>query len=207
MTTDFTKELPNFISAAIDKKAVFAFSHHAVLHAWAASKFTAASQEHDSESTPEPALIQETSGSTQEPTPVWEPSESTQEPAPVWEPSESTQEPTSVQVSSESTQEHAPVREPLESTPESTPESAPVWEPSESSPEPAPVQEPSEFASEPAPIYEFAPEHALVHAEVFNPAPGDPLSQKVYFQPASAHLPAIFKQPWGAWLAALGVFD
>ncbi len=30
--------------------------------------------------------------------------------------------------------------------------------------------------------------------EVFNPAPGDPLSWKVYFQPASAHLPAIFKQ-------------
>ncbi len=30
--------------------------------------------------------------------------------------------------------------------------------------------------------------------EVFNPAPGDPLSWIVYFQPASAHLPAIFKQ-------------
>ncbi len=42
---------------------------------------------------------------------------------------------------------------------------------------------------------------------VFNPAPGDPLSWKVYFQPASAHLPAIFKQSWGAWLAASGVFD
>ncbi len=43
--------------------------------------------------------------------------------------------------------------------------------------------------------------------EVFNPAPGDPLSWKVYFQPASAHLPAIFKQSWGSWLAASGVFD
>ncbi len=43
--------------------------------------------------------------------------------------------------------------------------------------------------------------------EVFNPAPGDPLSWKVYFQPASAHLPAIFKQSWGAWLTASGVFD
>ncbi len=40
-----------------------------------------------------------------------------------------------------------------------------------------------------------------------DPAPGDPLSWKVYFQPASAHLPAIFKQSWGAWLAASGVID
>ncbi len=47
----------------------------------------------------------------------------------------------------------------------------------------------------------------LSSTEVFNPAPGDPLSWKVYFQPASAHLPAIFKQSWGAWLAASGVFD
>ncbi len=46
----------------------------------------------------------------------------------------------------------------------------------------------------------------LFKTEVFNPAPGDSLSWKVYFQPASAHLPAIFKQSWGAWLAASGVF-
>ncbi len=50
-------------------------------------------------------------------------------------------------------------------------------------------------------------ESASFRPEVFNPAPGDPLSWKVYFQPASAHLPAIFKQSWGAWLAASGVFD
>ncbi len=43
----------------------------------------------------------------------------------------------------------------------------------------------------------------LSETEVFNPAPGDPISWKVYFQPASA----IFKQSWGAWLAASGVFD
>ncbi len=34
--------------------------------------------------------------------------------------------------------------------------------------------------------------------EVFNPAPGDPLSWKVYFQPASAHLAEIFKLSRGA---------
>ncbi len=49
--------------------------------------------------------------------------------------------------------------------------------------------------------------NVFLKAEVFNPAPGDPLSWKVYFQPASAHLPAIFKQSWEAWLAASGVFD
>ncbi len=50
-------------------------------------------------------------------------------------------------------------------------------------------------------------QNTLSKAEVFNPAPGDPLSWKVYFQPASAHLPAIIKQSRGAWLAASGVFD
>jgi len=30
--------------------------------------------------------------------------------------------------------------------------------------------------------------------EVVNPAPGDPMSCKNYFQPASTHLPLIFKQ-------------
>ncbi len=77
LTTEVTKELPNFISPSSP------FHLMAVLHAWAASKFTPASQEHASESTPEPVPIHETSESTQEPTPVWEPSESTQEPAPV----------------------------------------------------------------------------------------------------------------------------
>ncbi len=37
-------------------------------------------------------------------------------------------------------------------------------------------------------------EIALFSTEVFNPAPGDPLSWKVYFPPASAHLPAIFDE-------------
>ncbi len=34
----------------------------------------------------------------------------------------------------------------------------------------------------------------MIAAEVFSPAPGDPLSWKVYFQQASVHLPAISKQ-------------
>ncbi len=32
--------------------------------------------------------------------------------------------------------------------------------------------------------------------EVFNPAHRDPLSCKVYFQPASTHLPAILSEIW-----------
>ncbi len=53
-------------------------------------------------------------------------------------------------------------------------------------------------------VYNFA---LSCKTEVFNPAPGDPLSWKIYFQPASAHLPVIFKPVLRSLIGRFSVFD
>ncbi len=114
----------------------------------------------NTESTPEPAPVQELTESTPEPAPVQELTESTPEPAPFQELTKSTPEPA-----------------PFQELTESTPEPAPFQELTESPPEPSPFQELTERPQECA-----LPEHLQVST-----LPERPPRVRAARAPSSAH--------------------
>ncbi len=114
----------------------------------------------NTESTPEPAPVQELTESTPEPAPVQELTESTPEPAPFQELTKSTPEPA-----------------PFQELTESTPEPAPFQELTESPPEPFPFQELTERPQECA-----LPEHLQVST-----LPERPPRVRAARAPSSAH--------------------